>query len=250
MTTSLPFNRLPGAPMTTVPPFRLLARAIGVLLTGSCTGPAPGGEGPHDPALQDLALYLAGSFSSAQQAAEDSAFLDIRLETWPIWSHRDDGIWLYVEQADGEALDTPYRQRVYRLTTGPDGTFISTIYSLPGDPLRFAGAWRDPELLGELPPDSLVERAGCAVLLRREPGGDFVGGTVDRQCPSDLRGASYATTEVRISATELLSWDRGFDEEGRQVWGSGAGGYLFRKYGQPTPDALKTPELPSTPDWP
>jgi len=68
-------------------------------------------------------------------------------------------------------------------------------------------------------------------VLRREPGGDFVGSTVDRSCPSDLRGASYATTEVRVSEGELLSWDRGFDEEGRQVWGSRAGGYLFRKAG-------------------
>ena len=181
--------------------------------------------------LQDLARYMIGSFSSAEQAAQDTAFLDIRLETWPIWEDRNDGIWLYVEQADAEALDTPYRQRVYRLTAGTDGTFLSTIYSLPGDPLRFAGAWRNPEPLGELTPGSLVEREGCTVVLRREPGGDFVGSTVDRSCPSDLRGASYATTEVRVSEGELLSWDRGFDEEGRQVWGSRAGGYLFRKAG-------------------
>ena len=231
MPTSPPFNRLSRAPMTTSPTLRRLPWALWTILLSSCSGPAPQGEGPHDPDLQDLTRYMTGSFSSAEQAAQDTAFLDIRLETWPIWEDRDDGIWLYVEQADAEALDTPYRQRVYRLTAGADGTFLSTIYSLPGDPLRFAGAWRNQEPLGEITPDSLVEREGCAVVLRREPGGDFVGSTVERACPSDLRGASYATTEVRVSEGELLSWDRGFDEEDRQVWGSRAGGYLFRKAG-------------------
>ncbi len=80
-------------------------------------GPSNGPVQEH-PDLQDLARYMTGSFSSAQQAAQDTAFLDIRLEAWPLWEHRDDGIWLYVEQADAGALDTPYRQRVYRLTAG------------------------------------------------------------------------------------------------------------------------------------
>lgn len=52
-----------------------------------------------EPDLVQLADWMSGSFSSAAQAAEDSAYYDIRLEMAPIWTDRDDAVWLYVEQA-------------------------------------------------------------------------------------------------------------------------------------------------------
>jgi hypothetical protein len=27
----------------------------------------------------------------------------------------------------------------------------------------------------------------------------------------------------------MITWDRGFDAEGKQVWGATAGGYIFRR---------------------
>jgi hypothetical protein len=44
-----------------------------------------------------------------------------------------------------------------------------------------------------------------------------------------LRGASYATSEVVITDEQLLSWDRGWDANGKQVWGAETGGYIFVK---------------------
>jgi len=48
-----------------------------------------------------------------------------------------------------------------------------------------------------------------------------------KDCPSELRGAKYATSEVTISKNGFVSWDRGFDENGNQVWGAEYGGYDF-----------------------
>jgi hypothetical protein len=183
---------------------------------------------PEGRELDTLATWMTGSFSSAQQATADSAFFDIRLEMARTWSGQRDGYWLYVEQAAAESLEQPYRQRVYHLTDGRDGSVRSEVYEIP-DPLRFAGKWRSPAPLDGLSPDSLVRRDGCAVVLRRQPDSTFSGSTVGTECVSSLRGAAYATSEVSVRPDRLESWDRGFSATGAQVWGATEGPYVFRR---------------------
>jgi hypothetical protein len=146
----------------------------------------------------------------------------------PIWTDRGDGRWLYVEQATAEREDRPYRQRVYRLRAEGDA-IVSDVYELPGDPLLRAGAWRDAGLLAGLAPEALTPRSGCSIRLARRADGAYAGATETGTCPSALNGAAYATSEVVITATTLASWDRGYDAEGRQVWGAGKGAYVFVK---------------------
>jgi hypothetical protein len=50
-----------------------------------------------------LARYMLGSFSSAEQARNDTDYFDIELEMARIWRPRTDGIWVYVEQARADA---------------------------------------------------------------------------------------------------------------------------------------------------
>ena len=185
-------------------------------------------------ALQLLTSYLTGSFSSAAQAAEDERFFDIRLETVRIWPERDDGVWLYVEQAAAPSLDQPYRQRVYRLSVEGPGLYRSRVYTF-GDPSRVAGLWRTPAAFEEtLSPRELELREGCAIHLTLEQRGVeqvFVGGTNGTDCESSLQGAAYATSEVVLRPDELLTWDRGYDAGGQQVWGAKAGPYRFERVG-------------------
>ncbi len=195
-------------------------------LAGAGSATAPSGVAQD---VQRLAAMMAGSYSSAAQAAADSAFFDVRLRMVPIWTARTDGRWLYVEQAIADSQDKPYRQRVYRVTQDADGTLQSIVYALPTAPLRFAGEWRKDEPLASLTPDSLSMRDGCAILLRQLPDGSYRGATHEHDCPSDLRGARYATSEVTVRDSLLESWDRGFDAKGTQVWGSVAGPYRFVK---------------------
>lgn len=184
-------------------------------------------ESAPDPGLAELAAAMAGSYSSAAQAAADPEnFRDIRLVMVPIWPDRTDGPWLYVEQAAATALDRPYRQRVYRLVRTDRETIESRVYTLPDPPLQYAGAGQDPARLSGLTPENLTLRAGCAVGLKKS-GPDWTGSTTGKECASDLRGASYATSEVTISPTGLTSWDRGYDAADRQVWGAEKGPYVF-----------------------
>jgi hypothetical protein len=182
---------------------------------------------PIDP-IQEIKEVMTGSFSSQQQAKADTNYYDIRLHMVPIWEYRNSEVWLYVEQAAAWNLDEPYRQRVYQFVDGHDGTIQSIVYSIP-NPLKYAGAWKNSELLTDLSPDSLVVRRGCVVILKRTSPYEFSGSTNEDDCQSNLRGASYATTEVHITKDKIISWDRGFDSDGSQVWGATKGGYIFNR---------------------
>jgi hypothetical protein len=181
-----------------------------------------------DDDVNRLREMLVGSFDSAEQAkADPQNYFDIRLQMAVIWADRRDGPWLYVEQAAARSPQRPYRQRIYRLLKRGD-RLVSEVYELPGDPLRFAGAANDATKLGDLKPDQLTHKAGCDVVLWPSDDG-FVGGTVGCECPSKLAGASYATSEVRVFADRLETWDRGYDKDGKQVWGAEKGPYIFRR---------------------
>jgi hypothetical protein len=188
----------------------------------------PAGIG--DSEIVTLAAWMEGSFSSARQAESNpESYYDIRLFMTRIWPQRSDAVWMYVEQASADRLAEPYRQRIYRLSRVDGRTLRSEVFTLPGDPLDFAGAFRETELVESLVADDLTLRQGCAIELRRVGPEAFAGATRGKECGSTLRGATYATSEVLITPDRVLSWDRGFDAQDRQVWGAEGAGYIFDK---------------------
>lgn len=202
------------------------------LLLTACQGL---GKSQAEDEVAVLGSWMAGSFSSeAQSVAQPDDYFDIRLFMVPIWTDRNDGPWLYVEQAAASSLERPYRQRVYHLSLAksdpsmPEPMLCSAVYELPGDALDFAGAWRTPERFDDLQPSELSEREGCSIFMSRSAGA-FAGHTIDAECKSSLRGAAYATSEVTVTPEVLTSWDRGYDADGEQVWGATAGPYVFVK---------------------
>ncbi len=56
-------------------------------------------QAQRDKDLDRLVGYMQGGFDSAAQAAKDTNYFDISLHMARIWAGRDDGYWLYVEQA-------------------------------------------------------------------------------------------------------------------------------------------------------
>jgi hypothetical protein len=171
---------------------------------------------------------MAGSFSSQDQAQNNQEFLDIHLHMFPVWIERTDGYWLYIEQAAAQSLESPYRQRVYHLTNEGSSAFASWVFEM-NEPACFCGGWQNPDQLIPLTLDQLLPRQGCTIYLRQNPDGSFSSATRNHACFSNYRGAAYTTSEIIITATYLSSWDRGYDKEGNQMWGSTKGGYLFTK---------------------
>ena len=178
--------------------------------------------------LDRLVEHMTGTFDSAAQAAKDSSYYNISLKMVPIWPERTDGRWLYVEQALASTPDQPYRQRVYRVEqTGPK-TFASHVYTLDV-PADFVGADVPGPARNALTFDRIALKEGCEVVLTKGPTGGYTGQTGMGTCASNLRGAQYAHSEVSVHRGQLVSWDRGYDKNGVQVWGAEQGGYVFVK---------------------
>lgn len=178
------------------------------------------------PEVDRLADWLSGSFDSAEQAEMDPEFIDISLHACRIWPDRTDGRWLYVEQAKSDAPGRPYRQRAYRLRVDDLGHLVSEIFAFPEGDMPDAGAWRTPTALDRVDPFLLLPREGCTVHLEFEDG-RFTGSTSGVGCQSSISGATHATSEVTVEPERIISWDRGYDESGSQVWGATKGPYLF-----------------------
>lgn len=203
----------------------LLKLVIQILIFNSCSVSKKIPEAQNDPDLAQFASLLYGRFSNAGQAAQDTAFFHISLVMTPIWPERTDGLWLYVEQAMAAKPEKPYRQRVYKLTHPSSTTFVSEIYTIK-NAQDVIGLQTDQNKKQLLKTENIERKDGCEVTLRYK-NGRYEGGTRDRNCPSDLRGASYATSTILLKPDEMTSWDQGFDKSGKQVWGSTKGGYVF-----------------------
>ncbi len=224
-----------------------IALAVTLCLPAACSGPTQNANNASnadtsEPAqttshLERVTNLMVGTFSSAQQAAENPDFfpIDVRVAEIESWRGINGARWLYMEQAVENRA--PYRQRVYRLTPLADGPGVaSTVLWLPGDPTRFAGAATDPSRLSELTPDDLESR-DCVVELRptaNESQWLYNGSTRGQGCPSDFGGAVRATSEVRLSEDGFTAWDRGFGPTDEQVWGPTTGPYRFDRISAPS----------------
>ncbi|MBK9176393.1 MAG: chromophore lyase CpcT/CpeT [Flavobacteriales bacterium] len=200
----------------------MMPRAAGALLFlfSVCSAYAQRTRG-----LEQLAYTMTGSFTSAEQAKADTSYLEIELEMTRIWHKRKDGAWFYMEQAMASSKDKPYRQRIYHLRELNDSTYVSEIHTIrTGE--RYFGAYKDFAKQAQLLPDSIDRLEGCAITLNRR-GAIYSGSTNGRNCRNQFGGASYATSEVTLFSDRMVSWERGFDEAGKQVWGAEKGGYIF-----------------------
>lgn len=198
--------------------------------------PACAGSGARQDAtlaedrLLTLRAYLSGEYSSEAQAARDASYYHITMRTTPMWTWRDDGPWLYTEQAIAGSDERPYRQRVYKLEPTGDGRFWARVFVIPRAALASEGGWgwKSGSPLSELSPEDLEERVGCSVTLRwDEQRKVFIGSTSGTGCPSDLAGAAYTTSALTLESDRMVTWDRGYDTTGQQVWGATEGGYEF-----------------------
>lgn len=196
---------------------------LAALALAACTASRKAGSNADLRLLKD---QMTGTFNSAAQAARDSNYYDITLHMYPIWPDRP-GAWLYVEQAVTASQNKPYRQRIYQLEQIDRETFVSKVYTIQNEK-DYVNAWKTPEVFSKLPMESIELKSGCEVVLKKS-GKLFAGATGDKTCPSELRGASYATSKVTVYPDKIVSWDQGFNAEGVQVWGATQGGYEFLK---------------------
>ncbi|MEM9539648.1 MAG: chromophore lyase CpcT/CpeT [Cyanobacteria bacterium P01_E01_bin.42] len=173
---------------------------------------------------------MAGEFSNQKQAWDNpTQYAHIRILFRPLAWDFFTGIGFYSEQVYDYDLWSPYRQGVHCLVDREGDIYIEN-YGLD-DPMLYAGASREPDILATITPQCLQRRYGCSMVFSRD--GDRFFGKVEpgNECLISRNGRqTYLVSEVELSATTWISRDRGFDiDTNEQVWGSAEGPLVFAK---------------------
>lgn len=195
------------------------------LLIISCKSAQSSGD-QSEASLNELVTIMQGQYSSEAQSKRDTTYFNISLRMVPIWKNK--GHYLYVEQAMFSKQEKPYRVRIYKVSQRGD-ELVSEIHTLKNEK-EWIGKWKTPAAFDALTENDMELKSGCEVVLKRISKNKFSGQTGAKTCPSELRGAAYATSKVTVTENEILSWDQGFDKNDKQVWGAEKGGYEFVKY--------------------
>lgn len=180
--------------------------------------------------LITLARWLAGDFSNQQQSFEQpKLYAHIHIFFRPLPFEFFSGIGFYSEQVYDYDLWSPYRQGVHRLVDQGEQIYIEN-YSLK-DPLLYAGAARELDILKTITPDCIERRYYCSMIFKRE--GELFRGSVEpgNRCLIDRNGCqTYLVSEVELTEQTWVSLDKGMDiNTHEQVWGSTAGPLRFKK---------------------
>lgn len=186
--------------------------------------------------LDQLAYMIEGSFSSTEQHLQDpKSHYDVTLNVYRIWGNQRDGYWFYSESALTKMQDKPYRQRIYRIYEYAKDTVVSETYVIPKEkePL-FVGAWKAlfrndiKNPFEKLSPSQLTIKDGCQVYLFKVNEERFEGSTRSNTCQTTSRKDSkYTISNATIMLNKQVTWDRGVNEKGEQIWGAEDEGYTF-----------------------
>ncbi|HIK38589.1 MAG: chromophore lyase CpcT/CpeT [Geminocystis sp.] len=172
---------------------------------------------------------LAGQFSNKKQAfTNPQLFAHIHVFFRPLPWDFFGGIGFYSEQVYDYDMWKPYRQGVHRLIPGDDYVYVEN-YALK-NPIWYAGSGHNRSILETITPDVIERRYNCSMIFKRE-NGKFVGQVEGNKCI--IKKGDYLTylvSDVELTETTFVSWDRGLDvNTHQQKWGSEYGALHFEK---------------------
>jgi hypothetical protein len=205
-----------------------LAQLAAVAIT--MLGSAAASEAPSY--LDELTELTVGSFTTVEQSARDPLYGVAEAEIVRIWPKRTDGVWLYQEQAllgdrpdalDSGAKERPYFARVIHSVEAAPGIVTRTVHRIK-DAAKVQGAWKKAEPLASLSPDDLLP-SECTINVERVA--EKFWRSTSAKCPNAYKGAAYAVSLGVTVEGRYANWDRGFANDGKQVWGPSGGGYIF-----------------------
>lgn len=184
-----------------------------------------------------VAQSLSGEKFTKDQASKDpDAYFNLRMLTCPAADMVDGTKVLYVEHAFWRTPRKPFRQRF--LMVKPCPKEMKCDVELSSYAIRDAEEYKNfcdrPKDQRPLPEEVIGDVAGhlTTIHLQRCDRGKrclYEGSTPPRGFPNPWNGAAYCTSEVAVLRNnEIHTWDRGYDEDGNQVWGAKKGPYEFK----------------------
>lgn len=180
---------------------------------------------------------LSGEKFSKDQASRDpDNYFNFRLLTCPAAEMVDGTKVLYLEQAFWRTPQKPFRQRFYMVKPCPKelkcDVELSTYAIRDAEEYKnFCDRPKDQRPLPEEVIGDIAEHLTTIHLKRCDRGKRclYEGSTPTGGFPNSWNGASYCTSELSVLRNnEIHVWDRGYDDDGNQVWGPKDGPYEFK----------------------
>ncbi|KQJ88387.1 chromophore lyase CRL, chloroplastic [Brachypodium distachyon] len=184
-----------------------------------------------------VADALSGEKFSREQARKDPEnYFNLRMLTCPATEMVDGSGVLYFEQAFWRAPEKPFRQRFYMVKPCPkemkcDVELSSYAIRDVEEYKNFCDRPKDQRPQPEEVIADIAEHLTTIHLSRCGRGKRclYEGSTPSGGFPNNWSGAAYCTSDLSIHKNgEIHIWDKGFDDEGNQVWGTKAGPYEFK----------------------
>ncbi|EES08568.1 hypothetical protein BDA96_05G145900 [Sorghum bicolor] len=184
-----------------------------------------------------VADALSGEKFSREQARKDpDNFFNLRMLTCPATEMVDGSRVLYFEQAFWRSPEKPFRQRFYMVKPCPkemkcDVELSSYAIRDAEEYKNFCDRQKDQRPQPEEVIADIAEHLTTIHLSRCGRGKRclYEGSTPPEGFPNNWSGASYCTSDLSIHKNgEVHIWDKGFDDEGNQVWGTKVGPYEFK----------------------
>lgn len=209
-----------------------LAQEVRELAPGARPVVLPSGQRPipmpdwTDAEIQRLGEALIGSWRASNlPVAADGGTTDVLLHVARV---HVDGVpdALYAETSRADAHHRPFRECIFQVYKAKGKLRLRTyeIMRTPDQGSALTGLWAAPDAFPLLKRQDLI----ASLDVELEPTGDGYRGKTPYAYPTGLGGAVSMTSEMEIGRDRLKVADRGFDAEGRQVWGAEAGeGWTF-----------------------
>jgi hypothetical protein len=198
----------------------------GIVLAFFLTAPAQAQSIPVEEQVQAVVAHLIGVMDTSAQAAVNPERVVVRMTTCKIQVAEDpNSVYLYQEQALAKSLNQPYRQRILNILPSSDDRVESKSYKLVKQE-NWVGLCDRPENERNLSKSDL-DRSVCSVFLKPVVT-IYVGETQPGGCPANVRGAVKITNTIILNSAGMETWDRGFDANGKQVWGAQDESYQYR----------------------
>lgn len=193
---------------------------------------------------------LSGEKFSKDQASRDpDHYFNFRLLTCPAAEMVDGSKVLYFEQAFWRTPQKPFRQRFYMVKPCPKelkcDVELSTYAIRDAEEYKnFCDRSKDQRPLPEEVIGDIAEHLTTIHLKRCDRGKRclYEGSTPTGGFPNSWNGASYSTSELSVLRNnEIHVWDRGYDDDGNQVWGPKDGPYEFKSAPASSTNDMFTP---------
>lgn len=184
-----------------------------------------------------VAESLAGQKFSRDQASRDpDHYFNLRMIMCPAAELLDGSRVLYYEQAFWRTSQKPFRQRFYMVKPCPkemkcDVQLSSYAIRDMEEYKNFCDRPKDQRPLPEEAIGDIAEHLTTLYLKQCDRGKRclYEGSTPPGGFPNSWNGAAFCTSELAVlKNNEIHAWERGYDDNGNQVWGVKEGPYEFK----------------------